>query len=314
MSNRRYAEIYRLAPEQIRLGATLREIIELRVAAGTYAAAKANDYLSFCTANNVGKQELIWTAELQDGRTIQMRHQPMPGGGWVGTHEDITELKAERHAANERLSLQALIDKLPDNLWVKDINSRFVIANQVTADRIGVASPQDLIGKTDLELLPRHIAQKFYDDEQQIVRTGQPMADMEEIAWGIKQAISTTKVPLRNDRNEIFGVAGVSRDITERKRADALRDGQAKILEMIAMSDPLDNILDHLVLLVESQFNGIVASVLLLDETRNPAEARRSAKSAGLLQQDDRRHARSAPRRARAEPPPIGGKPSSSTT
>ena len=267
LSNRRYAEIYRLAPEQIRLGATLREIIGLRVAAGTYAAAKANDYLSFCTANNVGRQELIWTAELPDGHTIEMRHQPISGGGWVGTHEDITELKAERNAANERLSLQALIDKLPDNLWVKDINSRFVIANQVTAHRIGVASPQDLIGKTDLELLPRHIAQKFYDDEQQIVRTGQSMADMEEIAWGIKQAISTTKVPLRNDRNEIFGVAGISRDITERKRADALRDGQAKILEMIAMSDPLGDILNQLVLLVEAQFDEIAASVLLLDDS-----------------------------------------------
>ena len=58
----------------------------------------------------------------------------MPGGGWIATHEDITELKAARAAANERLSLQALIDRLPDNLWVKDVNSRFVIANQVTAD------------------------------------------------------------------------------------------------------------------------------------------------------------------------------------
>ena len=115
--------------------------------------------------------------ELPDGRLIQMRRQPMPGGGRVVTYDDITELKAARTAANERLSLQALIDRLPDNLWVKDVNSRFVIANQVTADRIGVASPQDLIGKTDLELLPRHIAQKFYDDEQRIVRTGQPMSD-----------------------------------------------------------------------------------------------------------------------------------------
>ena len=144
----------------------------------------------------------------------------MPGGGWVGTHEDITELKAVRAAANERLSLQALIDKLPDNLWVKDINSRFVIANQVTADRIGVAEPADLIGKTDFELLPRELAQKFYDDEQQIVRTGQPMVDMEEIAWGLKQWISTTKVPLRNDRNEIFGVAG---DLARHHRAQAGR-------------------------------------------------------------------------------------------
>jgi diguanylate cyclase (GGDEF)-like protein/PAS domain S-box-containing protein len=267
LSNRRYAEIYNLAPQQIRPGMTLPEIIALRVATGTYAAEKTNDYLSFCVSNNAAKQDLSWTTELENGRTIQMRQQPIPGGGWVGIHEDITELKAERSAANERLSLQGLIDKLPDNLWVKDVNSRFVIANQVTADRIGVASPQDLIGKTDLELLPRHIAQKFYDDEQRIVRTGQPMADMEEIAWGIKQAISTTKVPLRNDRNEIFGVAGISRDITERKLADALHEGQAQILEMIAMSARLGDVLEHLVLLIESQFKGIFGSVLLLDET-----------------------------------------------
>ena len=167
LSNRRFAEIYRLAPEQIHPGATLREIVELRVAAGTCAAATADDYLSFCASNDAAKQRMIWTAELQDGRTVQIRRQPVSGGGWIGTHEDITELKAVRAAANERLSLQALIDRLPDNLWVKDVNSRFVIANQVTADRIGVAGPADLIGKTDFELLPKELAQKFYDDEQQ---------------------------------------------------------------------------------------------------------------------------------------------------
>ncbi|MGO9755772.1 MAG: putative bifunctional diguanylate cyclase/phosphodiesterase, partial [Roseiarcus sp.] len=98
-------------------------------------------------------------------------------------------------------------------------------------------------------------------------RTGQPMIDKEEIAWGLMQAISTTKVPLRNDRNEIFAVAGISRDITERKLAYALRDGHAKILEMIAMSAPLDDVLEHLVHLMESQFKGLVGSLLLLDET-----------------------------------------------
>ncbi len=266
-SNRRYAEVYRLAPEQIRPGATLREIVELRVAAGTCSAATAEDYLSFCVSNNAATQRLIRTAELSDGRTVQIRHQPVPGGGWIATHEDITELKAARAAVNERLSLQALIDRLPDNLWVKDVDSRFVIANQVTADRIGVAGPADLIGKTDFELLPKELAQNFYDDEQRIVRTGQPMIDKEEIAWGLMQAISTTKVPLRNDRNEIFAVAGISRDITERKLAYALRDGHAKILEMIAMSAPLDDVLEHLVHLMESQFKGLVGSLLLLDET-----------------------------------------------
>jgi diguanylate cyclase (GGDEF)-like protein/PAS domain S-box-containing protein len=268
LSNRRFAEIYRLAPEQIRPGATLREIVELRIAAGTWATG-ADDYLSFCVSNHFSNESIVWMAELPDGRLIQMRRQPMPGGGCVVTHEDITELKAARAAANERLSLQALIDRLPDNLWVKDVNSRFVIANQATATRIGVAGPADLVGKTDFELLPLELAEKFFADEQQIVRTGQPVIDQEEIAWGLKQAISTTKVPLRNERNEIFAVAGVSRDITERKLAEALHDGQAQILEMIAMSAPLKDVLDRVILLVESQFKGVIGSVLLLDETSN---------------------------------------------
>ena len=93
LSNRRFAEIYRLAPEQIRPGATLSEIVELRVAAGTCAAATADDYLSFCESNNAAKEGMIWTAELPDGRTIQIRHQPMPGGGWIATHEELPNSK-----------------------------------------------------------------------------------------------------------------------------------------------------------------------------------------------------------------------------
>ena len=263
LSNRRFAEIYRLAPEQIRPGSALREIIELRIAAGTWATA-ADDYLSFCVTNHFGKEEIVWTTELRDGRLIQMRRQPMQGGGCVVTHEDITELKAARVAADERSSMQTLIDRLPDNLWVKDVNSRFVIANQATATRMGIAGPAELIGKNDLELLPLEFAQKFFADEQEIVRTGKPMIDKEE--YFLKTWILTTKVPLRNERNEIFGIAGVSRDITERKLADALREGQAQILEMIAMSAPLADVLAHLVLLMESQFKGIIGAVLLLDE------------------------------------------------
>ena len=137
--------------------------------------------------------------------------------GLVGLSRDITELKATRAVANERVSLQALIDFLPDNLWIKDVNSRFVIANKVTASRMGYEGAADLIGKSDLELLSPDIAEKFFADEQTIVRTGRPMIDMEECVFGAsgeKTWILTTKVPLRNDQNEIFGVAGISRDIT----------------------------------------------------------------------------------------------------
>ncbi|MGD1036307.1 MAG: PAS-domain containing protein, partial [Roseiarcus sp.] len=265
LCNSRYAEVYRLAPEQVRPGATLREIVERRVAVGTCAMA-VDEYLAFADSANSAAAARTWANELVDGRTIQVCRLAMPDGGWVATHEDITELKATRAVANERLSLQALIDCLPDSLWVKDVNSRFVIANKTTANHIGVAGPADLIGKSDLELLPMEFAQQFFADEQRVVQSGRPMLNQEEYAWGNKTWVSTTKVPLRNDRDEIFAVAGMSRDITERKLAEALRDGQAQILEMIAMRAPLEDVLDRLMRLVESQLTGIFASVLLLDD------------------------------------------------
>ena len=94
------------------------------------------------------------------------------------THQDITEFEAARAAANERVTLQTLIDFLPDNLWVKDVKSRFVICNKATVSRMGYQSVADLIGKTDLELLSPDIAEKFFADEQTVVRTGQPMIDI----------------------------------------------------------------------------------------------------------------------------------------
>ena len=193
----------------------------------------------------------------------------MAGGGWVSTHEDVTGRKVSRAAAKELQSLQAVIDRLPDNVWVKDVNSRFVIANQVTASRMGFSWPAELIGRTDLELLSPEIANKFYADEQKIVRCGEPMIDMEECVFGSardKTWISTTKVPLYNDRHEIYGVAGISRDITERKLADAFREGQAQILEMVALSASLEDVLKHLVDLIESQFTRSIVSILLLDK------------------------------------------------
>ena len=161
LCNRRYAEIYRLAPGQLRPGTTLREIAERRVAVGT-SPMETDDFLSWRAEGNSSTKPSDWNFALRDGRTIQVHHQPMPDGGWVSTHEDITERHDDSAAANERISLQTLIDWVPDNLWVKDAESRFVIANKATAIRMGFARPEDLIGKTDLELcLPETAATIF---------------------------------------------------------------------------------------------------------------------------------------------------------
>jgi diguanylate cyclase (GGDEF)-like protein/PAS domain S-box-containing protein len=268
LCNRRYAEIYRLEPEQVRPGATLREIMQARSAAGT-AAMAVDDYVALGTASRNSNSPSNWTAEFEDGRTIKIQSRPLPDGGWVSTHEEISALEFTRVLANERLSLQALIDWVPDNLWVKDAASRFLISNNATAIQIGLSGSEDLIGKTDLDVHPPEAARQYFADEQNIIQSGQPMIDKEEYVIdpsGDKKWILSTKVPVRNSANEIVGLVGISRDITERRKADLLRDGQAKILEMIALSEPLEDVLEHLMRLIESQLKGISGSVLLLED------------------------------------------------
>ncbi|TIO08266.1 EAL domain-containing protein [Mesorhizobium sp.] len=268
LCNRRYAEIYRIAPEQLQPGVTLGEIVERRVAAGTSAMA-TDAYLAMARAVNAGTASGNWAAELADGRTIQIRHQPMPDGGWVATHEDVTELTANRLIVDERISLQTLIDWVPDYMWVKDTESRFVVANRAIASDSGKDKTSDMIGLTDFDLHAPELAQRFRAIEQDVLRTGRPMIDEEEFvvdASGTGKWLSSTKVPLRNGQNDVFGLVGIARDITARKQADVLRDGQAHILEMIATSAPLEDVLDRLMRLVESQLTGIFGSVLLLDK------------------------------------------------
>jgi diguanylate cyclase (GGDEF)-like protein/PAS domain S-box-containing protein len=268
LCNRRYAEIYRLTLEQVRPGVTLREIADCRFAVGSSTMA-TEEYLAWCAAVISNPEPSTWNSQLRDGRTIRVCHQPMPDGGYVATHEDITELEASRMVAKERESLQALIDKVPDKLWVKDADGRFKIANSATASEYGFRGPSALIGKTDFDLYAHELAQEFFEIEQKIIRSGHAVADMDECivdASGETRWLSTTKVPLLGDRNEAAGLLGISRDITERRQAEVLRTGQSEILEMIAMSAPLDGVLDRLMRLVESQLTGIFASVLLLDD------------------------------------------------
>jgi PAS domain S-box-containing protein len=266
--NRRYAEIYRLTPDQIPPTTTLRQITELRAAAGTCPIA-VDDYLSYVASIDSKREDRDWSVRLSDGRAISVHYRPIADGGWISIHEDVTDLRERRLLIEERVSLQSLIDVVPDNLWVKDVESRFVVANRATALRMGRASPQELIGKSDLELCPWETAQKYLADERDVIETGRPMIDSEEYVLapdGGKIWIATTKAPLRNERGEVVGVIGVSRDITRRRLADTLREGQAEILQMIVSGAPAEIVLEELVHLVESQSNGVAAAIIPLDD------------------------------------------------
>jgi PAS domain S-box-containing protein len=145
--------------------------------------------------------------------------------GTFGVSRDITERKrAEAALMEERHLLRTLMDNLPDLIYFKDRESRFTRINRAHARAFGLNDPAQAVGKTDFDFFTGEHAQQAFADEQEIIRTGQAMlAKEEKETWpdGHVTWASTTKMPLRDANGNIIGTFGVSRDITERKRAEA---------------------------------------------------------------------------------------------
>ena len=126
-------------------------------------------------------------------------------------------------ASGREYLLHALIERVPDYLFVKDTKSRFVVANPAVAADLGRRA-EDLIGKTDFNLHPHDLAEKFFADEQDVISSGEPKIDIEEFVVtpsGEKKWLATSKLPLRDRSGDVIGIVGVCRDVTERKRAEA---------------------------------------------------------------------------------------------
>ncbi|MFX1297120.1 MAG: PAS domain S-box protein [Promethearchaeota archaeon] len=137
---------------------------------------------------------------------------------------DITDRKnTEKKLAEEHHLLRTLIDILPEFIYVKDKDSKFIIGNRGVVNFMGAKSLEDLIDKTDFDFYPKEIADQYYSDEQEIIRCGKPIIDKEEpsiMPNGEKRWISTTKVPLINNHGEIVGIVGLGHDITSHKNLE----------------------------------------------------------------------------------------------
>jgi len=152
---------------------------------------------------------------------------------------DITERKrAEEALAEERNLLRTLIDTFPDHIYIKDTESQFLLGNNAVARTAGVATPEELVGKTDFEIFPTELAQRYYADEQTVIETGRPLINREEPNRGPETGAPiwflTTKIPFRDRHGNIAGLLGIARDITERKRVEeALRESEEKYRSLV---------------------------------------------------------------------------------
>ena len=141
------------------------------------------------------------------------------------------ELQAARSArhdlatalAHERTLLRTMIDLIPAFIYAKDTESRFVAINAHLARTMGTTATEAL-GTTDFDFFPRELAEKFFNDEQALIKSGTAILELEEPGLdkvtGEERIVVTSKVPLRDENGMVIGIIGLGFDITERKRAE----------------------------------------------------------------------------------------------
>lgn len=138
---------------------------------------------------------------------------------WDATARRRTELALEQ----ERYLLHALLGNVPDSIYFKDTESRFVRISRGMAQKFSLPNPEIAVGRTDADIFTEEHARKAREDELQIMATGEPMISrVEKETWPDKPDTwcSTTKLPLYDSQGKIVGTFGISRDISNLKQAE----------------------------------------------------------------------------------------------
>lgn len=170
----------------------------------------------------------------------QNRDTPQNLTGELSAHGNDVPTK-ERLDYDHEL-LRALLDNAPDHIYFKDTQSRFIRSSKAQALQFGVRSPDELIGKSDFDFFSEEHARCAFDDEQEIIRTGQPIiGKVEKETWQDERGESwvlTTKMPLRNRDGDIIGTFGISKDISSIKRTEAELAYHRDLLETLMGNSP----------------------------------------------------------------------------
>lgn len=210
----------------------------------TYVTASVPAAIAFAEADQQLRNNLIGLAAVAlvallaawyGGEAIVLRQ----------TNDELEERVRERtrELEHEQFLLRTLLDNVPDSVYFKDVKGRFLRSSRAQAQRFGLSDPALAIGKTDFDFFSKAHADEAFADEQRIIQTGQPVIGVEEnspLADGVERWVSTSKMPLRDKDGAIVGTFGISREITERKRAEIALAKERNLLR--ALVDHLPNL------------------------------------------------------------------------
>ena len=162
--------------------------------------------------------------------------------GLAGISRDITRqveheeaLRQAKHDAEQSASfIQTIFDNLEDQFYYKDRQSKVLGGNRAWVKSRGVKSIDELIGKTDIDLHPAPLGQQLYDNEQKQMATGEVTRVRERHvrSSGKVEYVESVKCPMRDEKGEVIGLAGISRDVTrqvenEKRLVEAQQEAEA---------------------------------------------------------------------------------------
>jgi diguanylate cyclase (GGDEF)-like protein/PAS domain S-box-containing protein len=225
LCNRRYLEIYDLSPEITKPGCSLLDLLHARKAKGTFAY-DPEDYVRELRAALAAGKAATLTNELPDGRVISIANHPMPEGGWVTTHEDITERRrAEEDLQDKKLQLDAALNNMSQGLVLFDAEARVILCNQRYREIYDLSPEEVKAGSRMQDLLGLRKAKGTFplDPDEYVAQLqaelahGKPVALTAEYPDG--RVISIANHPMSDGR-----WVTTYEDITQRRRAETERD------------------------------------------------------------------------------------------
>lgn len=199
----------------------------------------------------------------------------------------VSELtEANKALANSQMLVSAMLEDIPDHIYLKDTQSRFVQISKALATRLGLNNPNDAVGKTDFDFQTPERAREFFDDEQKIIQSGQPLINKIEkqlMANGETKWTSTTKVPLRDKNGVIVGIAGINRDVTELKQAEMKVESINRELSEVSRQAGMAEVATGVLHNVGNVLNSVNVAAGVLADRLNHSKANGVGKLSKLL-------------------------------
>ena len=219
--NERYRAMYNIDPRLIWRGCTIRDLLDARIAAGTFPLDPGR-YDGELRAHLKDGRNFTLNIELADGRIVDVINQPIEGGGWVAMHEDITERKkAERELENTRSFLDTIIENVPSPIIVKGAQDlRYMLINRAAEQYLGV-DRNTMLGKRASEVMPKVTADQIEEQDKKLLEAGTIIVREEHTILtpgNGTRIVTATRLPVKGADGKPQYLISVIRDLTERRR------------------------------------------------------------------------------------------------